>query len=282
MPIAATLVTGKTDYGAEPEILVDAPTDSTGQRDYAIESTDDIDAAWGATGLPAKGTAWSGVFPNLTAQRRIMKPVVRHPDGSGLFWCRVEYAAPGLAFRTQAGFDGLKYSEIRLGTESRPQYTDVAFNGSNASTVVSLTDPLDGLSRERRYGEQINRGRGTERDWGVLEIDITHWRTPGSITATILNNLAKLSLERPRNSDTSLALPAFVGTNGVSWTLGAGQVRYLGFRLGGDGVLSRIVHTVQVRSDFYYRWNTTDAFGAAIGPLRINHIIPERSLAGIW
>lgn len=260
----ATLINGKTEFGAGSPTLNLRPVGSTGIRDYFID-TPDIEAAATATGLPTFGTSWGGSLATLTVQNIAIVPIIQHGGDTphGRCWARLNYEAPGLVNSTQYGFPGLKYSRVSSQVTGQKIIADIRLTSSNSTTVNTLTDPLDGQTIQEAYGTQIDNGRGIIIDVGYTEVEITRFMDYTDMTSSLWDKLEAFQAYQLTN-DASVTIPTIVGTT-LTRTYAARRLRMVQFEVGGDTAVTRLtMRFLAAPFDHDYRWHLTDEFNRVL------------------
>lgn len=246
----ATLVVGPNKLDLPMPSIVETRDGLTGTAGYIVDSGLPEDA-FGATGLPAYGDAWSVGLPSLTVSersctcKRAANVGEGHPGVTGVI---VTYRTPSADGRLPAPATGTAFSVVT------PQF----------QTVNTLWDVRNLLGSATPGPQQwpINGKAGTPIDVGYLQIDVYRVKAAGySIPWSSLADAVHYSYV---NAD-SLTLPAVQGSSAANISLAAGKARYRGFEITQVGTLLQIKHTLLVAPNHDVLWQPEDAAGNAVG-----------------
>lgn len=243
-----------------------------GQRHYLV-NTDRTDLAVTASGVPARGDAWSAQHPDLVVVQ--VGPVVRLggvPDGLGEgAWSRVPvlYETPSAAsFRPATPDDA---------------YTELELAGGSQTVKYPIERTIRG--QPNVFGnpnEPLNGGDGESIPVTTIRARVhTFWdaQTPLPVIAWLA-----LCSPLPTLNDAPLRFPRVFGMPS-RFTVGRGQARYMGFErpeaIEGTALV-RVVHVVDLAESFLIEWQRRDQNRNAVGPVFQDRFFEFRSLASLW
>lgn len=283
--IVAELVTGRTDYGAEPAWTDDGRDGLRGQRDYTV-NTCAIEDATGDTvlGLPKRGDAWSDDKKSLVVVGRSCRYITGNEvemaagGAPGLCWVRVTYEEPAPG-RPPPAVPGLKYTLVEFATSSITRVYDVRYGTPDhpARPPLSTSFPISSVDP---VCDPIANGRGASVAVGLLQIKVVQYvSSAGELTMTWFRKVVELQRKQAVNN-AAVTLPPLLST-GFILTMNAGELQYNGCEIGPESGIVRVTHHLSAAPDFLERWAQEDEVGRCIGDPRSSMVYPELSFAGV-
>lgn len=235
--------------------LVREPGGYRGARHGWIDTGDITDALLNAANLPAYGSSWDALMPNL----KVVRQQVMIWSGE-VSLARLDYATPGLGGGT--------------------------FNYPAAiGQPVTLIVPTASTVTAKRFidatpGEPpIAQGQGVPREVGELDHRVK--------VAYHLSNLAAVPWARIRSlhtnnaiNDEAVSLPNVFGS-GYAKSAPAGTLRYRYAEFETDGDLFVVTHVMAEAEDHMASYEALDEDGNPVA-IVFGHIYPQDTFAGLW
>lgn len=268
MPPTALLITGRNDFGAEPETIDELPTGWRGLRDFWC-NTDDSFAALNSLGLPIKGQPWNLAAPNLKVVSRSARFVGGTADTAtllgGVCVVRTVYETPGLNGRLPPPVIGDRHTIVVPSIASLSVYYDWRLETIQASP---FTVP-------------INNGRGTVKTIGTTQARVVTYPASADV-------LRLMTLQREQNLNNGpVSLPPTRFSNGgagLVLNFAAKQLRYAMFEIGDNAGLLELTQSLEMAPDHDVLWQREDKNGDAVAglpPVR-SEIYKPASFSGLW
>lgn len=269
----ATLIEGKTSWGATPPTIEETDTGWLGKRWYLIEGRD-LSLARNATRLPQRGNAWSREFPTLVVVNRRLVELAGVIDTASQYggWsgCEVSYSTPTRG-RLPVPVLNKKYSEWDTAQEAITRNFDVRNNPPAGTFFVeppgSIVTPIS----------QINNGKGVQVAVGTPRLLVHKWVQSAQIPITMM---LKLHREQLVNRYAIDVPPMLDDTR--QWRFEPGQLRYLDFKIAKDGDMVKLSHVLAAAPDFFYQWQPEDENGLPIGERTTNVVYAAADFTGLW
>lgn len=276
MPLpTATLVDGKTSWGAGPEELEELPRGWTGRRWFRIEGLDQF-AASRASGLPVMNDPWSDAFRGLKVVRRTFRRMggVENatPNYGGWTSCEVGYATPDASGSTPIPQLNRAFSQWQGAQESITRNFDARVN--TPPGFIALEPPGGPFPTPINA---INNGKGVQVGVGTARLLVTKWVRGADVE---IARMMSLHRAQALNSDDVVAPPML--NDPRTWDFAPGQLQYLEFDIQPDGEFTKVTHVLGVAPDFFYRWQPEDENGDASGPIETNSVYVAAEFLGLW
>jgi hypothetical protein len=274
--ITAQLVTGRTDWGAEPPVLVETVSGFTGTQDWLIRHAPNEALAQTAPELPTMQTPWSTQLPLLRPVSKTFRRIggtYNTPTQSGVhYWCRIEYATPAASGRLPDPRPGDKYMEFVNSDTTITRRFDARKELGSSFQFVSPPGPVIDIP--------IAGGRGMTVEVGQVALRIVEFMPAGRVDITLLRRLIDFQTFKYVNKD-QITTPPLYGTDD-RFVFRTGELRYGTFNITTDRGVTRLEQTVHAATDWFFRWVGEDETGAPEGEPYLNVAYPSKEFAGLW
>lgn len=274
--ITAKLNTGVTSWGAAPAELREIVGGFSGTQDWLISHAATEAQARTAPELPSMSTPWSADLPLLKPISKTFRRIGGTYDTatqSGVhYWCRIEYATPTAGGRLPDPRPGDRFMEIVPSDTTITRRFDAQWELGPGFQYVAPPGPVITLP--------IAGGRGMTVEVGQVALSITTFIEVGRLDIATLRRLIGFQRYKYVNKD-RVQTPPLLGTNDT-FAFDTGQLRYGTFSLNNERGVLRLVQTVHMAEDWWFRWVAEDETGQPEGEPYLQVAYPAAEYSGLW